>query len=720
MAEAEPALSDLLRGAFRFLRRRYLVICLGALVGLALAVFAVMNLEDRYRSKLLLMVDEIGASSLEAEAQEGGARDAFVDGQVYIIESNEILRDAVALANLTEEPFFQRQPRSWAAQKIAELKAMIRPPRVAPADPDLSGLTPEEAYAVRTLDSAMTVDREGDTNIISISVVTDGGRLSARVADAVGTAFAMNREAAQIGRATRVAGWLDDRMLELRRQLTEAEDAVAAFRIENNLLTGAQGTSLGEQQLNEFNAELFRTRAELAQRRAAYARAVEILNGGGDIQSLPEVQQSDIVNALRTALLDLQRREAELAGQGNNPRLAGIRDERAAIEAQLSTEVTRIVEVMANEVETLEAREQLVSEALREAGGQSGDASRSSVELRELERRAEAYRALYERYLGSSGLAEENLSFLASGVEIIDAASVPSLPFAPKSQVLVLFGLILGAMLGGLIGLLREAMLTGFMTVGQLQRAVGLPVMACVPRIGSPAKAFEMTMDDPMSAYSESIRTFRHELTELSGETGTQVITITSSGPGDGKTTMARAMAGSALVAGLDVLLIDADLRRAKLSQLLQMSDDSGLSELLSGDGYGFRERNLGGGLDVLPAGRGARSPSDLLAGKSLARYLEAARQTYDLIIIDAPPVANMADASILARVSDVVGFVVRWNETPREMVVEAMKRLDSEAPVGLALNAADLSRVAQYGESYEAYARAAANPRTVRRDAAA
>lgn len=719
----EETMSDMFRQWGAFLLRRKREILLVAALGTVLGIFMTTQLEQSFESEVLIMVEAPARSPLETEAGAAGAADVFVDGQIYIIESTAVLSDVVSRIGLTEEPFFQPQPEGWMNRLIGELTAMVsNPVEISAADSALlSEQDPAHAYAVRTLRSHVTVDRQGDTEVISISATADDPRLAAEIANAVGVAYVANREEAHFDQASQVAGWLDGRALELQRQLSDAEDAVAAFRIENNLVSGDSGTTLSAQQLTELNSELITTRSALSERRAAYSRALEVVTAGGQTQSLPEMQASGIFSALRARLLEMERREIELGGrEASNPRLTALREERSAIEAQLTTEVQRILATISNEIETLETREGLVVEALTLAGGETGAANRSSVELRELERRAAAYGALYERYLSNSGLVDEGISYLISGVEVIEPATISLAASFPTPRAVILFGLVFGACIGAVIGKLREAMLPGFMTTRQVSRTLGLPVVACIAELPKGKSADNVVRDEPMSSYSEAVRTLRHELTSGRGPEaeGAPVLLLTSAVAAEGKTSLASALATSAIPAGLNVLLIDADIRRGGLTRLYRSEDSYGLTELLRARDWAFDGLRVGGGeLDLLPTGVPVSSPSDLFVGDAMRRYLKEARTHYDLIIIDGPPVANMADAPLLARLADSVAFVVRWNSTPRAVVSEALGRLGCESgKMSVALNSVDLDQVAQYGETYGQYVlttqRAASKPR--------
>ncbi|MFD1510931.1 GumC family protein [Lacimonas salitolerans] len=709
-------LPDMFRQWGAFLRRRFREVLICMLVGGVLGAVLVSRMELLYEGEVLLMVEPPARSPLETEASAAAAIDAFVEGQVYIIQSTQVLTDVVDRADLTSQPFFQSEPKGWLEERIEEALAVFATsPELRAEDAALlDRLDPVTAHAVRTLRDNLYVNREGDTGIISIRAIANDPDLAARIANTIGTSFVANREASQFQQASRVAGWLDERAIELQLQLSQAEDAVASFRIDNNLVSGEPGITLSEQRLTELNSELINTRAALAERRAVYSRATEVVSSGGTTESLPEMQGSEIFATLRALLLELERRETALGGPSTtNSRMTALRDERAAIQRQLTDEVQRILDLIANEIETLEVREQLIVDALTQAGGETGEASRSSVEMRELERRAAAYGALYERYLNNAGLVDESITYLISGVEVIDPANAPLEARFPTPKAVIIFFLALGATVGIGIGYGRESMQPGFLTARQIQRTLGRPVLASIPMLPPRDSAWDMVRDLPMSPYAEAVRLLRHELSSRDSVSGAPVLLLTSAVPGEGKTSLASALATSASSAGLNVLLIDADLRRGGTTRLFGAEQDEGLTEVMRTRTYAFHDLAPGAGeLDLLPTGAPVTSPTDLFAGGNLPRYLSEARKAYDLIVIDGPPVANMADAPLLARLSDSVAFVVRWKDTPRDVVQEALTRLGGDTgKVGLTLNAVDLDVVAQYGETYGQYVLASQQP---------
>ena len=699
---SDPTLSETLRQVVGFWRRNARAILRAAVVCAVVAGVIAVFTADRYRSSVMLLVELPASNPLSDEQTNQSAQDAFIEGQVFILRSSNVLATVVEDLDLTSRPFFQSRPGLISRAVGAVSGILSFGSGSDEALPDDLVRDPATEDAIRILRENIAVRRQNESNVLRVDVSAPGAALAARIASALADAFIANREEAQFESVARVAGWLDGREAQLRAQLNEAEAAVAEFRIQNNLITTDAGTLAAEQQLNELNTELTTTRSELAQRRAAYDRALELLNSGQDIQSLPEVQASPIISELRTQLLTLERRLAEF-GEGSTSRVVtALREEQSATRTQIETEVQRFVNVLRNEVDTLETREANLQQRIRETEAEAGQASRLTVRLRELERQAEAYRLLYERYLESAGLTEERISFRISGVEVIDPASVPPGPYYPPTKLLVLAGLLGGLLLGTLYCMLRDALRPGFENLRDLRNAVNLPVLGLVPSSDDPLLTQTSTQTSTAAAFAEALNTIRHRLGQQHDLDLGQVVQITSSVPGEGKTTLSYALARSAEENGLKVLLVDGDLRRRGLSHLMGMESDTGLSETLQAQEWVFTDSDSG--IEIMPAGDCDQSPTDILSSEHLADYLDEARDYYDLIIVDGPPVVDLADANILAKACDVVAYVVRWRATPTEVVVEALERFEMPRYTGVILNQANLSEIASYDPASGAY----------------
>lgn len=695
------SLADLLSQARMFLSRNRRVVFGSTLAGGVLCAVLAVTMDSRYSSTLQIAVDEPLRRFEETSELASRELQAFVDGQIHILNSRDLMQEVVNVAGLEDEEEYQRPSPSWLELQIAWLKALAQDATLE--KPDLpEGLT-EESFSVRTLRRNVSASRRGETNVISISVDSTSPVLAARIAAVIGEVFDADRRKAQRLRAERLTSVVDERVLELRQRLSDAEDAVATYRIEYDLISGIPDSTLSEQQLVELNAELIRTRAALSEKRATFARAEQLLEDDGDIQALPPIQDSDIVTDLRTRLLDLQLREISMRRlSANDPRLTAITDERAEVQIRLGEEIKRTVAMVGHEVETLEARETLVSAALSEAGGRSGVENRNVVKLHELERVVQAYQALYERYLSNAGIADEAMGIMTSGVEIVETPVVAGSPDFPPTKLLVIWGLLLGGAVGVMIAVTREAMQRGFLTSSQVEAALGVPVAALVPHQSGRTTLSQVVLTQPRQPGAQAVRGLRLALTAGStAVTGRACkVMVTAVGHVENGRDLAYALAVSATQAGLSVLLID-PLPAGRRRQFDTLADGTaGLSEALV-DEHAQVIHHLDSlpGVDILPSGK-AENPADLLSGPAMRNYLARVEQEYDLILIVGPSLPGAVDTPYLARMVDQTVVTLRWKYTNRDTAAAAIDRLSEASGIVVAMTDFDVRTARRHGEN--------------------
>ncbi|SLN26888.1 Tyrosine-protein kinase etk [Falsiruegeria litorea R37] len=718
-ADHDMTLAELFRQSLSFVRRHlWRIVILGLLCACA-TLYAALNMERLYKSSAQLMIERPATNPIEEESPTFPAiGTSYVDGQILVIEADDTLLKVIERADLTSEPFFQSKPPNYLDLAVRYIKQLVPSDRQKGRGPLPSDAPDPAALSARkTLDDALTVSREGETNVITIDVRANSPKLAHRVTQAVVATYVDLRINQRRDDALQMSAWIGARAEELRQEVEIAEKAVTDFRVKHGLIGEADGASLSDQQSTELNAELVRARSDLALKRAAYERAQALLDGGGDILDLPEVQSSEILTELRQQLLQVELRERDLSAtsRGDNARLDQVRQIRAAIERQIDRQVRRIVNVLGNEVETLENRTRLLSEALLRASGQSKIEIRNNVDLQQLERVAEAYRLRYETYLNNAGLAEELSSFSTSGTQVVTSATTPLEPVYPPVRVFVIFGFMFGALIAVLWGLAREALDTTVRTVAQIEGALGVQILVQLPKLDKRQAIPAVIEEEPLSPFTETVAALRYSVSaDHQGSDTAPVIYLASTAPLEGKTSIAASLATSGSVAGQRVLLIDGDLRRAGLSDKFGLANEIGLADILLGAGWQSSPNVQDGVLDVLPAGILTDMPINALESPHLAAFLEQARSDYDLIVIDGPPAANVADCAILSRHSDRILFVVRWGQTQIDGARRALARLPRKKLAGVVLNFSELNEDPWLGETYRLYGRSGA--RTARK----
>lgn len=284
-------------------------------------------------------------------------------------------------------------------------------------------------------------------------------------------------------------------------------------------------------------------------------------------------------------------------------------------------------------------------------------------------------------------------------ISSLDQAVVPTKQSEPKPITDALFGLFLG-LLGGLIAaIVLEVLDRSIKTQQQGAVSFDAPLLGLVPRRrnGFPL----ISKLDPKSVEAEFFRTIRTAVNFLDPDQPLRSILITSPLEGEGKTTVAANLALTMAAGGFRVAVLDADLRRARLSSYMLKRQENGLSSVLVRIApLSEAMVNHSVGLDILPAGSTPPNPAELLASHSMAQLLEHLADSYDLVIIDAPPVLSVTDAVALSAQVDGVIAVARFGKTRRSGAVETARRIDAVGGrlVGFVLNAVPAREVKTYG----------------------
>ncbi len=289
---------------------------------------------------------------------------------------------------------------------------------------------------------------------------------------------------------------------------------------------------------------------------------------------------------------------------------------------------------------------------------------------------------------------------------IVDAASYSSAPVSPRPKRNIALGLVLGAMLGFGLAVLRNALDTRIRNADELAEAVEGTVLGTIG-FDQTIKTHPLVTDvTPHAPRAEAFRVLRTNIQFVDVDQSHKVYVVTSALPEEGKTSTSVNLALSLAQGGLRVLLIEADLRRPRAAGMLGVDGAIGLTNALVGK-VEWRDvvtEHESSGLDVLPAGQIPPNPAELLQSQAMRRLLSEARETYDVVLIDSPPLLPVTDAALLADLADGAILVVRYGKTTREQVTHAAERLagvDAQLK-GFVLNMAPVKgRHGSYGYGY-------------------
>ncbi len=693
------------------IRRFWMIAMIGSAI-FSMVAYMTFTQTPVYQASTTVIVDTNHANVIDLGSvlSGGGLSTAVMDTEVKVMGSKSLLTKVAIREKLLEDPEF-----NWRLVKPKPgLKDQVigfitgKSPEDAP-DPFLS-MTPEEQaeaeleMVVTNLMYKVSIGRVGTTYLITADVRSHSPKTAARLANAVAEQYRVEQLETKLEATKTATQWLSDRIQVLRDEVAFKEREVEEFRAASGLLTTA-GTSLTESRLGSLETQLVQLEADLSRSQSRYDNMRRQLQGGGSIDSITEVLTSPIISDLKSQRAAALRKVADLATTlgARHPDLVAARSEVEDIDRQIRTQASLITSNLEAEVRSAS---DLVSAKRREisaARGQLVGDNKSLVRLRELEREATSSREIYEEFVTRFKETREQNDLVQSDARILSSASVPEAPTTPRTMLNLIIGMMLGGVVGFAVALVSELFDSKLESSDEIERTLGVHVLGTVPLIrtsgflgfGRKVPA-DFMVANPMSAYAESVRYLRAAIAFSDIDANTQVVTMTSSLPDEGKTSMTLSLGRMSAMSGTRTLVIDGDFRRRQLTEAAGLKPEIGFVEYLFGKGQLDQaiHKDPKTDLDILGLSLDGHSPHDVFGTLAFDALLAQLRTMYDLILIDTGPVLLMAEARIIASKSDKTVLAVRWRHSKRQTVRKAIKLLRSfHADIlGVSVNMVNLS----------------------------
>ena len=729
--------------------RQVKVVAVCAIIGLFLGVIYLQTTPKQYMSVASVLIDE-GLNKVVDDisaASQTMQTDASLLSQIEILTSARLASVVVDKLKLDQNEAFMNPPQSALTKGIGFLRGVVGYFRGSSAD-DIPGMqnvdeatrqamirTARHDYAVLKLQSEVLAQRNGRSYVISIGYQAPDPALATAITKAYADAYLADQLNASFDATERAALWLQGRLTELRESSQQAAMAVEKFRAEHGLSANSDGQLLSDKQLADLNAQLIVAQADSARASARYQQYKAIVDSGSesafnDSAIGADQPSSSVIIALKTRYLAVTKRlqDVETNFGKDHPQAVALAKEKADVSAQIFGQLKQLTESYRNDFEVAQARETALRDKISTAAGKSSIDNQSQVKLKELDQQAQALTTLYQTFLSRYEEASQQQSFPVGKVRIISDATMPLAASSPRTLRVLGLSLVLGLMLGAGFGGLNEFNERFFRTGEDIRDRVGLKFLGYLPTIGGgeakdtkaddlPADGkvaslsaaerrarMRVSIDAPASMFAETLRNAKIAFDVVMEDRGSRVIGVISVLPGEGKSTVAANLAGLLAANGARTLLIDGDLRNPGLSRSLGMEAEQGLMEaVVNGQTWqsvGKVDRQTK--LAIIPAVlRGQFShTSELLGSAGMRRFIENAKETFEYIIVDLPPLGPVVDAKAFAPLVDSFVLVAEWGRTPRNMV---RSMLESEPyiankVIGAVLNKVDLKKLAKYG----------------------
>ena len=691
-------------------KRKWSILGLVLLVAL-LTTLVVFSLRPSYRSTTTLLIEQ-GKSkvvSIEEVYNGMGGNREYYQTQVEILKSNELSRKVIQKLELTKHVDFDMRQDSaqpwWPTQWFKS--------KVPFNDDDVL------KTALKRLGDDLQIQPVRNSQLVQISFTAYDRELSAKVPNMLAELYIESDLEARVAMTQKASAWLTERMGDLRKKLESSEKSLQDYR-ERERIVDAKGLVLSgaSRALEDATSNLVSVRAKRAEAEALYnqVQSVKLGRATGGYESIPAVLRHPTVQRLKESEGDAERKLADASKRygPEHPKMLQANAELAAARENVKRQIESVVSGVTKEYEIAKANEQAIERALGQSKAEIQGLNRKEFQLGVLEREAQANKQLFDMFGNRAKETNVGGELQSTVARVIDPATVPNYAYAPKKPQIVGIAAVIALLIGMMLSLLLDRLSNTINTAGEVESRLGLPMLGYLQKItGLNKKSTKSEMaflTDNQSMFSESIRTLRTSVLMSALDTPKKVIVITSSVPEEGKTTVSFNLA-CALAQVKRVLLIDADLRRPKIGRLIGREKDApGLSHLVSGVATASEcvVKHEQGGFHILTAGFVPPNPLELLSSEKFAEMLEKLRDTFDVVLIDSPPVQLVSDAVVLSQLASTVIYVVKADSTPYPLARSGIRRLAmGNAPLlGVVLNQLDLERAEKYYGEYSGYGR--------------
>jgi succinoglycan biosynthesis transport protein ExoP len=695
-----------------FNRRKWQLIGVTVLV-CALTGLALVQLVPEYRSTALLMLDTRKARVTNtADVLTTGNIDIpAIQTEIEVLRSATLLGRVVDKLHLDEDPEFGAPPPGMLGNAISLARGYFDawfPPENAPI-PSVAKDSGPRTRAISALSRNLTTSARGRSYVIAVSMDSTDPAKARRILDTITDFYIVDQLQAKLDANKRATEFFNDRLEELRRVVEANERAVATYREKSGLTIGKDST-VASQSLSELNSQLIQARGQRADRESRLIALQQAARNPATLGGVTEVLANPLIGSLRAQEAEVGRRIGDLGQRygENHPRLLQARSEQGQIQGRIASEVAKIISSLQGDAEAARSKETELQSQVNQLETKAGGLGQSEVVLRQLEREAQSSRAVYEDFLKRSKELREQQDIQQPDARVLSPASLPTTPAYPRYGLVMIAALAVGLVLGAVVILLIERLDGGFRTGEQIERLTARAVVGMIPglnrsTLGKLAPA-RFAIEKPAAAYAEALRSAYTAITLGTLDKPPKVIMVTSSLPGEGKTTFICSLAGLIARSTPDkkVVVVDCDLRRSSVAGALGAPATQGtIDEYLSG--VKTLEQIIGrdeaSGLYYIPAHSNTPNSAEILNSNAMRDFIRGLSEQFDLVFLDTPPIMAVSDARMTAQLADYIVFLIRWEQTPREVAINAVRLLrDLRKNIGVVLSQVNVRRHAKYG----------------------
>jgi succinoglycan biosynthesis transport protein ExoP len=732
----ELTIADLLL----ILRRRRKQIAMTTALCFLLGVLVCVFMTPRFEGKGVLEIQKTSADMLGLQSMMAGASDGpgdALNANLDLQTESEILKsDALALKVIEDlhlDTTRDFQPKWSPVGWIMHLFP-------SSTTPDVAGATLEDSpqrrtSALKVFAAHLKVEPIPGTRLIGISYFHSDRKVAPPVVNDLIRALKEYGFQTRYAATSESSEWLNGQLADLKQQTQQLQAKVMDLQKDSgvySLGTDSQGRdqvySSTLDRLQQATTALTTATSNRIMKGAVYQTAKngdpELLSGlaGGSLMGAsPSVQSSfTLLQTLRSQQAAVQAQLAQDTSKFGTdyPKLADERSNLESVTKAISDEVDRIGKRAANDYRASQEAEDRLKAVYAENKAEAERLNDKAIGYGIAKQEADDSRGLYEdlfKRLKEAGVIE---GFHSSNISVVEPGRVPATPAKPNVPIYLGVALAGGLFLGICSALFTDSVDANIHSIEEIELLLEAPLLAVLPEFGKPARRWlpnstllsaNQTLnviDAPATPFAEALRGLRTKLLHSQSAHPSKVILVTSSVPGEGKSTVSANLGALLARSGKRVLLVEADMRNPSTfsTRADSMKGFSAELSVLLTDTQNNVEsiaiKNTSG-LEILRAGPIPPSPAELLDSDRMRGLLENWKRQYDYIVLDSPPLLAVTDAAVLSHMADITLLIARPGFTSRNSLKRAYELIElNKTQIGVVLNAVD-RKSASYGDYY-------------------
>ncbi|MBG0809349.1 polysaccharide biosynthesis tyrosine autokinase [Methylosinus sp. H3A] len=628
----------------------------------------------------------------------------FYTTQYELLKSHALAERVVSSLALADKKEFAEAEASIVGRLLQKLFT-----KREDAEPDNAR---RRRQAIDMVMKGLMIQPVSMSRIVKVNFSSPSPALAQQISVAIAENFVAMTLDRRYSASNYARNFLEEKLQQVKLKLEDSEKQVVAYAQKEGIVSVDDKLSIAGSNLKSLNDTLG---VAMAQRIKEEQLWIQAQNGTG--LGLPQVLDDRNIQRARERRTELMADYQDKLGvmKPDFPEMRQLRSQIAEYDRQIREQVDFIRQAIRARYEAARDQEMSFSRRIETLKVEALDLRDRSIKYNILQREVDTNRSLYDGLLQQYKEVGVTGAIGTNNVSVIDKAERPKSPSSPKLLMNLSSALVFGVIASIVTIAVREFLDDTFKVPEEIEEALGLTVLGVIPlakrdkeksqdRAGY-SVATEI-IGDPLSPMAEAYRSLRTSI-QFSTATGApRTLLVTSSQPGEGKSTTSVCIAANFAQLGMQVLLIDADMRKPSLHEILAVDNNVGLTNVLTGamDASAAVYENRIFGVTFMASGPVPPNPAELLAGPRFGSLLAMAREKFDIVVIDGPPVVGLADAPLLGSLVDGAIFVVDAMRTRRRVVRAAVKRLDFARTrlLGGLLNKFDAKNVGHsYGYAY-------------------